>query len=60
MGVAIDYKLCNHCGICIDACMMDVIRRERDKVSLVYPGDCQDCFLCLKDCPAGAIKIQLK
>lgn len=60
MAVKIDYKLCTQCGICIDSCMMDVIRRENDKISLVYLEDCQNCFLCAKDCPAGAIKIHSK
>jgi NAD-dependent dihydropyrimidine dehydrogenase PreA subunit len=60
MAIEIDYTLCTRCGICIDSCMMDVIRRDGDEVSLVYPEDCQDCFLCVKDCPEGAVKIHTR
>ena len=57
MAVEIDYELCTHCEKCIDSCMMDVIRNMNDKVCLVYLEDCQDCFLCVKDCPADALKV---
>ena len=57
MTVEIDYELCTHCKKCLDSCMMDVIRNIDNKVCLVYPEDCQNCFLCVKDCPADAIKV---
>jgi ferredoxin len=57
MPVEINYEMCNRCGICLDSCMMDVIRREGETVRLIYLEDCQDCFLCVKDCPVDAVKI---
>lgn len=53
----IDEAACINCGVCVDTCMMDVIRinNEKGRVYIAYPDDCQGCFICAKDCPREAI-----
>ncbi|MDP2719355.1 MAG: 4Fe-4S dicluster domain-containing protein [Dehalococcoidia bacterium] len=54
----IDRELCDSCGICLDSCPDDVIRFDgEDKAVIVYPADCQTCFLCEEDCPRAAIEV---
>ena len=55
----IDAELCNGCGICVDACWMDVIRldKESNKAVIRYPGDCIVCGFCQTDCPRQAITV---
>lgn len=55
----IDEAVCTGCKLCVDSCMMDVIYfdEEKGKAYAKYPDDCQACFLCVTDCPVGAITI---
>ena len=60
MGIRkIDNNLCNGCGICIENCPMDVIRKDEKagKAFISYLSDCQSCLLCETDCPKGAIYV---
>ncbi|MGD0236257.1 MAG: ferredoxin family protein [Syntrophorhabdales bacterium] len=60
MGIRrIDYKVCTGCGTCVEACPMDVIRLDEktEKPVIKYLRDCQSCFLCEMECPAGAIHV---
>ncbi len=60
MGIRkIDLDLCNACGICIDACPMDVLREDRTtkKPLIKYLRDCQACLLCELKCPCQAIYV---
>lgn len=55
----IDAKLCTGCGICINSCMMDVIRMDpvKKKVVIKYKKDCFACHNCEFDCPTHAITV---
>ena len=55
----IDPKLCDGCGICVDACALDVIRMdEKSKKAVIqYPEECMTCYICKTDCPKEAIYI---
>lgn len=56
---AIDQKVCDACGICIDSCPVDVLRMDEEgiNVKIAYPEDCVACYLCEVDCPKDAIKV---
>ena len=61
MGIRkIDENLCTGCGICVDHCSMDVLRMDdvRKKPVIMYLRDCMACFMCERDCPAGAIHVE--
>ncbi|MFC2070636.1 ferredoxin family protein [Chloroflexota bacterium] len=55
----IDLDLCNGCGLCFDACPMDVIRidEETKKAVIKYPEECMCCAYCDFECPEGAIYV---
>jgi len=55
----IDPELCVGCGICVDTCIMDVIRMEEadHKAVIKYANDCMTCFCCELECPAKAISV---
>jgi NAD-dependent dihydropyrimidine dehydrogenase PreA subunit len=60
MGIRkIDCGRCTGCEVCVDHCPMDVIRMDEQtgKAFIKYLRDCQSCFLCELDCPAGAIYV---
>ena len=55
----IDEPVCVSCGVCVDSCPTDVIRTHGNgKAYAAYLEDCQACFLCVIDCPVGAIAIE--
>jgi ferredoxin len=62
MGVlAIDYKKCNGCGLCVKACPACVLRVEgkgKDKKVLIkeHLPQCAACNDCMAICDAGAIE----
>ena len=55
----IDIDLCTGCGICVDACPMDVIRMDEKigKAVIKYPEDCMLCLYCEFECPVNAIYV---
>ena len=50
---------CIGCGICVQSCPTDVLRRDAKtgKAVIRYPEDCQICHLCRMYCPVDAITI---
>ena len=57
--VVLDAARCLDCGHCLDACPTDVFARDltSGRVVALYAGDCHVCFLCVSDCPSGAITV---
>lgn len=58
-AVSIDTSTCTGCGLCVLACPVDVIRLDPPsaKARVVYPKDCQVCYLCEDDCPTHSISL---
>jgi NAD-dependent dihydropyrimidine dehydrogenase PreA subunit len=57
---SIDLTLCTGCGICAEACPMDVIRFDPDSQEprIAYPESCIFCFLCETWCPSSCIEVK--
>ena len=57
--VKIDLDQCNGCGICMDACFIDVIRiSEQDKKPVpVYEEECVWCLECEIACNQQCIEV---
>ncbi len=59
MITKIDETKCTGCGICVDICMLDVLRMDEkgEKAIIKYPDDCHTCFECELQCPEEAIYV---
>ena len=55
--IKIDKKLCNGCGLCVEACHEGAIQMVDGKAQLVSDQYCDGLGDCLPACPAGAIEI---
>lgn len=58
----IDRSKCTGCEICAQICPLDVIRvvkkDQAREVVVKYPYECWHCRACIRDCPAGAIRMR--
>lgn len=56
--IKIDEKLCNGCGLCVDACHEGAIQLVDGKATLVRDDYCDGLGNCLPVCPTGAISFE--
>jgi len=56
MAVVIDYEKCCGCGPCIEACPVNALSMDGDKVK-VDEGACIDCGVCVGSCPTEALSL---
>lgn len=54
LAVFVIEKLCNGCGMCVEACPNGAMTVQL-KVTVVDPEKCEDCEECVFACPVGAI-----
>ena len=57
MAISIDYELCEGSAVCEKVCPEDVFEHEGGKTRLAKPNQCNECWLCVEQCVAGAIAI---
>lgn len=57
--IQIDMAACSGCGICYDACFVDVFRwdEKESRPIVAYPEDCVECNKCELSCPDNAIEV---
>lgn len=56
--IHIDRKLCNGCGLCVDACHEGAIGLVEGKAALMREDYCDGLGDCLPVCPTGAITFE--
>ena len=52
--IFVNYKDCNGCGVCLDACTFDAILLQNEKAT-IDQDLCDGCRVCIETCPQGAI-----
>jgi protein-S-isoprenylcysteine O-methyltransferase Ste14/NAD-dependent dihydropyrimidine dehydrogenase PreA subunit len=63
--VAVDWDICNGCGICLDLCPMHVYQwietsghpTSEKRVLPAKESDCVQCYTCESECPTQAIRV---
>lgn len=60
MSIRITQSKCVGCGMCIEACPGNLIKKNSDgKAYMLHERDCWGCTSCIKECKAGAIRFFL-
>ncbi len=55
---AVDYDVCNGCGICAERCQFGALKFEvTNRKANIDQFKCYGCGLCETGCPRGAIKL---
>jgi len=55
--VKIDYRECEDNRFCIELCPEDVFDVVGEQVRVVKNDECTGCYLCVENCPTGAVTI---
>ncbi len=56
--VKIDYGECEDSRNCYEICPEDVFEVSGDRVSVNQEENCTGCYLCVENCPTGAITVE--
>lgn len=58
--ITIDYNNCDgaDCGECVDACPMETLIIEGDKIIIQNKEECSLCEVCMDVCPNEAIEVE--
>jgi NAD-dependent dihydropyrimidine dehydrogenase PreA subunit len=58
IDVKIDYETCENSEFCFEVCPEDVFEIKSQQVVVVRPESCTSCWLCVQNCPTGAVTIE--
>lgn len=50
-----EISVCSQCGICIDICPVQAIKRDKNGIVRIDKKACVGCFMCVGFCPEGAM-----
>lgn len=50
-----EISACSQCGICIDICPVQAIKRDKNGIVRIDKKACVGCFMCVGFCPEGAM-----
>jgi len=56
VAVTVNPEACTGCGLCVEACPMEVIH-VTDGVAVVDEPECRECGACANECPNDAIRL---
>lgn len=60
MSIQIDREKCVGCGLCMEACPGNLLKKDsQGKACIKCPKDCWGCTSCIKECPRNAIQFYL-
>ena len=51
-----DMSVCNHCGLCIDMCPVQALKRLPNGTVILNKNKCIGCQACVGFCPRGVMK----
>ncbi len=54
MSLHINEDLCLGCSLCLIACSDEAV--EVNGIAVIDDEKCQECFDCMENCPAEAVK----
>jgi len=58
IDVKIDYEACEDNRFCFEVCPEDVFVLRNSKIVVENPDTCTMCWLCVNNCPTGAVTIE--
>ena len=53
----VDYDLCDFCGVCVEACPMQIIKINDKCLEMVGADSCMECQLCEVECGKQALTL---
>ena len=56
--VTIDRDTCENNQFCFEVCPEEVFEIRNQLVVVVRPENCTYCWLCVHNCPTGAVSIE--
>lgn len=58
--ITIDHRKCEgaECAECVDACPMEVLVLEEDKIVIQNKEECSLCEVCMDLCPNEAVEVE--
>lgn len=57
-GPIIDVDECDNHQNCIQVCPYSVFDIRGDRAVVANASACQECWICVNNCPAGAITVE--